>query len=985
MSTPLLLKEGASGTDFQYLLMGDIPYRIFWPSLNIKTPYFAPGENKLISSCTLKTLGELSLGTFQQAKPLLMLAYLAIQGPTARRDLRTLLWPNSQQPDASLRVALHLLRQENKHSIQGVSLLSCGVVCDANLLMDLHGQQAVDAYSGAFLPSFAALNVSAEFEEWVEAQRARLAQHVQAEFLTLAESSMPEPAALAAERVYRLPGASPAEPELLRRLLAITLPGSRLEGELRAELKTFGAESTPLPVARSTGRMLGREAELDALLAWSTRAGADNLGQIALVSGSGGIGKSTLLRTFYRELRQQGKQVTLVDAEGARSGSELLNRLLSVVAPGQAVLGTWTGAGALIGDRPVVLLDGVDEIQDLPGLLRLIGNELPESRWVLAGRRRLGRLMVEEHPDREVLLIHLTGLDVPAVGATLNEAMSSSAVELFLREAAQVRRDLELEHGNLNVISGLARRLLGHPLALALAASWLRVEPLDAVALRVMQEGATLSSPGGDRDGRRGLMVVAQRSWDLLSTTEQDAALRLSVGPDFDPADAAALGVSTESVDALLSHSFLEAYQPGSERLRLYPALNGLLQLQLQRLTDLATEVRGTHAQHYLTWFAGQDPESLSVDEERGNLRRAVSSALADRTLEVGILERLLAHYDRRGFHSSGADSFAEIADEAEDAQASDMVQASAQIGTMWLAYRAGRLIDAQALAALFLHGPLSADPASRMKALNTLACVRAQQGQWQRASELFGQARLLARQLGDQVREVNYQTNRLMGLLYQENEDIIRRELTAIEQALPDLPELMAWRVRQSLLPVRLQLSDSDLEELRQEAASISRRGGESSDLTMKMIGLLEESRICLLAGKVREAGTLIEQLKTVLQQAEHAEIETDLAILETRWLYTKGRTSLARQRALQALNLAQKRSNPWDLAELLLVSVPDLETRDSAGLEHHLAAVEHSDRIVFSQRQQARALIERQLDVVPALDLIALNAWLRQQFSAG
>jgi len=938
----------------------------------------------LISSRTLNTLGKLSLGAFQQSKPLLMLAYLALQGPTTRRDLRMLLWPNSQHPDASLRVALHLLKKEDEHSVQGDSLLSCGVTCDATLLLDLHGQQALNAYSGTFLPGVDALNVSAEFEEWVEMQRARLAQHVRNELLTLAERSLPEAAALAAERAYRLPGASPAEPDLLRRLLAITLPGSQLESELRTELKMFGAESVPLPVTRPAGRMLGRESELDALLAWSTRVGADKRCQVALVSGSGGIGKSTLLRAFYRELTQQGKRAMLVDAEGARSGSELLNRLLSTVAPGQTMLNTRRGAGALLGDRPAILLDGMDNIKDLSELLRLIEKELPGSRLVLAGRRGLGQLMIEERPERSVLLLHLTGLDVPAVGATLSEAMSCSAVELFLREAKQVRRDLELDSGNLGVIAGLARRLLGHPLALALAASWLRVESLEAVSLRVMEEGATLSSPGGDRDGRRGLMVVAQRSWDLLSKAEQEAALRLSVGPDFDPEDAVALGVSTESMDALISHSFLETYQPGSERLRLYPALNGFLQVQMQRLPALATEIRRTHAQYYLTWFAEQDLESPSIDEESGNLRVAISSALADRTLEAATLERLLTHYDRRGFHSSGTETFAEIADEAEDAQASDTVQASAQIGAMWLAYRAGRLIDAQALAALFLHGPLAADPASRMKVLNTLACVRAQQGQWQRASELFEQARLLARQLGDRVREIHYQTNRLMGLLYQENEHIIRRELTAIEEALPDLPELMAWRVRQSLLSVKLQLSGSDLEKLRQEAALISQQGEESSDLTMKMVGLLEESRICLLAGKVREAGRSMEQLKAVLKQAEHAEVEADLAVLETCWLYTKGRTPLARQRALQALNLAQERSNPWDLAELLLVSVADLETKDSAGLQYYLAAVESSDRIFLGQRRRAGTLLQRKPDTVPKLDLIALHAWLRQQFSA-
>ncbi len=128
---------------------------------------------------TLHTLGELSLGAFRQSKPLLMLAYLAVQGPTARRDLRLLLWPNSQRPDASLRVALHLLKKEDGGAVEGIDLLRSDVICDANVLLGLHGQEALDAYPGPFLPDVQAFNVSVEFEEWVDLQRARVARHVQ--------------------------------------------------------------------------------------------------------------------------------------------------------------------------------------------------------------------------------------------------------------------------------------------------------------------------------------------------------------------------------------------------------------------------------------------------------------------------------------------------------------------------------------------------------------------------------------------------------------------------------------------------------------------------------------------------------------------------------------------------------------------------------------------------------------------------------------
>jgi len=198
-----------------------------------------------------------------------MLAYLAVQGPTARRDLRLLLWPNSQRPDASLRVALHLLKKEDGGAVEGIDLLRSDVICDANVLLGLHGQEALDAYPGPFLPDVQAFNVSVEFEEWVDLQRARVARHVQNEALALAERTMPEAAALAAERAYRLSGAVPPDPDLLRRMLEVTLPGSAFEREVRSELEPFIVGATPVSQVRAAGRMLGRETELDALLAWS--------------------------------------------------------------------------------------------------------------------------------------------------------------------------------------------------------------------------------------------------------------------------------------------------------------------------------------------------------------------------------------------------------------------------------------------------------------------------------------------------------------------------------------------------------------------------------------------------------------------------------------------------------------------------------------------------------------------------------------------
>src|SRR5690606_41914809 len=60
----------------------------------------------------LRTLGGLGLAGagFARVKPLLLLAYLALEGPKERRFLADLLWPRAANPRHSLSVALSQLR-----------------------------------------------------------------------------------------------------------------------------------------------------------------------------------------------------------------------------------------------------------------------------------------------------------------------------------------------------------------------------------------------------------------------------------------------------------------------------------------------------------------------------------------------------------------------------------------------------------------------------------------------------------------------------------------------------------------------------------------------------------------------------------------------------------------------------------------------------------------------------------------------------------
>ncbi|MER3482729.1 MAG: SARP family transcriptional regulator, partial [Meiothermus sp.] len=140
----------------------------------------------------LRTLGGLELagsnlrrGAF---KPLLLLAYLALEGPKPRRFLAELFWPEAADPMNSLKVVLHRLR-----GIEAIfadeerawTTLECDVLELREHLRAGRLAEAVDMYGGAFLEG-AEGDSGEELEDWIFTSREVLAREVRFALLELA-------------------------------------------------------------------------------------------------------------------------------------------------------------------------------------------------------------------------------------------------------------------------------------------------------------------------------------------------------------------------------------------------------------------------------------------------------------------------------------------------------------------------------------------------------------------------------------------------------------------------------------------------------------------------------------------------------------------------------------------------------------------------------------------------------------------------------
>ena len=254
----------------------------------------------------LVTLGGLQLDgvSFNRVKPLLLLTYLALEGPQERRYLAELFWPTASDPLNSLSVALTRLRKAVPNSLEtDASRAWTAVTADA---ADLHARFNVGdfeathrLYCGPFLHGVTLTDWGVELEEWVYAKREDCAARVQRALLKLAEREAAqgrfETAAQRAEAGFTLDFAPEPEPEDLGRLYTLLQAGeSPLASRVKEEAESFDIAlglSTAEARARLQRTLLGRGEEQNLLRALAP-------GEWAWVQGRAGMGKTTLLKSL---------------------------------------------------------------------------------------------------------------------------------------------------------------------------------------------------------------------------------------------------------------------------------------------------------------------------------------------------------------------------------------------------------------------------------------------------------------------------------------------------------------------------------------------------------------------------------------------------------------------------------------------------------------------------------------------------------------
>jgi predicted ATPase/DNA-binding SARP family transcriptional activator len=182
-------------------------------------------------------------------------------------------------------------------------------------------------------------------------------------------------------------------------------------------------------------------------------------------------------------------------------------------------------AEALADRDDVVILDNCEHVVEAAAALagRVLA-ACPQVRIVATSRQPL-------RIDGETLC-PVPPLSVPPASGAEGSYESYASVRLLRDRAVAVRPDFELDPDNAAAVARICRALDGMPLAIELAAVWLRTLTPHQLAERLDDRFALLT--GGSRTAlprHRTLRAVVDWSWDLLAPAEQVLARRLAVFP----------------------------------------------------------------------------------------------------------------------------------------------------------------------------------------------------------------------------------------------------------------------------------------------------------------------------------------------------------------------------------------------------------------------------------------------------------------------
>jgi DNA-binding SARP family transcriptional activator len=354
--------------------------------------------------------------------------------------------------------------------------------------------------------------------------------------------------------------------------------------------------------------------------------------------GPGGVGKTRLaLRSASVCLADFADGVCVIMLEEFSSTEYVLNTLIDALHitvendPREEILSKLEKLELLL------VMDNWEQLLDDVSIINDILTHAPKVKILTTSRERLN--LSSEH------LLYIRGLSVDS---------DRDAQGLFVQTAKRIASS-NAQNLNRELVDKICDSVEGMPLAIELAASWVRHMPLTAIATHIQTDLDILSTNLRDIPARqRSIRALLDQSWTMLTDTEQAVLAKLSLyRGDFNIDSARFIANANHFViNTLLDKSLIRVTVPG--RYSLHPLIR---QFAFDRLNMMGW-VENTF-DHYFDYYLdmgqslqghykinpAQIREQFATEKE--NFYFALQYALENELVDKGLgCSRLKTHQD---------------------------------------------------------------------------------------------------------------------------------------------------------------------------------------------------------------------------------------------------------------------------------------------------------------------------------------------------